>query len=61
MIANKSKEIQEYEKIRGIEFEKHLKQIILDRRVREGRIKSLSVVYDKICLTAAKPIETMLN
>ena len=61
IIVSKTKEIKEYESIRGLEFEKHLKQIMLDRKSRSATSKHFKVTYDKICLTAPKPIETLLN
>ncbi len=47
--------------MRGVEFEKHLKKIMLDRKTRSFNSKNFKAVYDKICLTAPKPIETLLN
>lgn len=60
-IKNKTKEIKEYQQFRGIEFEEHIRKIIFDFNNKEKRINKLKRTYQKVCLSAGKPIETMLK
>lgn len=45
----------------GIEFEKHLKNLMISQRADLHKTNKIANNYEKICLTAGKPIETMLK
>lgn len=45
----------------GIEFEKHLKNLMIGQRADLLKTSKIANSYEKICLTAGKPIETILK
>lgn len=53
--------MEEYEQIKALEFEKHIRELIISNENNKKRINRLTAKYDQIFLAAGKPIETLLT
>jgi hypothetical protein len=47
--------------MRGIEFEHHIRNLILELSNRGEKMKRMRTVYERACLTAARPTEAILQ
>lgn len=45
-----------YDRLKGIQFEKHLKKLIMGSKAEAYQIRQIQKMYNRISLTAAKPI-----
>lgn len=61
VIKKHNKEMKDYDEMGALKFEAHIKNLILDSHKTRNRVQSISDKYHQICLTAAKPIQTLLK